>query len=147
MVLNILHISYLIDIRDADSFAGCRLTNSWWCNSFCTKPTLPCIFDRLPPWHNLLSARIQICNYGARLYMKCSPRVKLGTVSNSICGSNGSVQHATPSLREKVSLREQRMTHKILHTFHCPLYFLMTDCNTIERHNKDGMQLWGTLHH
>ena len=147
MLLNILHICYLNDIRDADSLAGCSLTNSWWCNSFCTKPTLPCIFHRLPSWHNFLSAWLQICNYGASRYTNCYPRVKCRTVSNSICGSDSSVQHFDPSLGKKVSLREQGMTHKILHTCHCPLHFLMVDWNLIQRHSKDGMQLWRTLHH
>ena len=48
---------------------------------------------------------------------------------------------------EKKFLRDQTMTHKILHTCHCPLHFLMTDWDPIERHSKDGMQLWRTLHH
>ena len=135
------------DIRDADSRAGCSITNSWSFNSFCTKPTLPCIFGRLPSWYNFLSARLQVCNYGASFYTNCSPRVKLRAVLNSICGRNGSDQQADPSLREKVSLREQRMTHKILHTCHCPLQFLKTDCNPIERDSKDGMQFLRTLHH
>ena len=147
MLLNILHMSYLNDIRDADSRAGCSLTNSCWCNSFCTKPTFPCIFDPFPSWYNFLSARLQIRNYRASLYTNCSPRVKLRTVPNSICGSNGNVQHADLSLGEKVSLREQRMTHKILHTCHFPLHFLVTDCNPIERQSKNGMQLWRTFRH
>ena len=144
MLPNILHFSY---IRNAISRAGCSPTNSWWCNSFCTTPTLPCIFHRFPPWYNFLSARLQIYNYGASLYTKCSPRVRLQTVPNSICGSDGSVQYRDPSLGEKVSLREQGMTHKTLHTCHCPLQFLMVDCNPIQRHSKDGMQLARTLHH
>ena len=123
MLLIILHISYLNDIRDRDSRAGCSLTNSWWCNSFRTKPTLPCIFDHLPSWYNFLSARLQICKYGAIIYTNRSPKVKLRTVPNSICGSDSSVQHADPSLGVKVSLREQRMMQKILHTCNCPFTF------------------------
>ena len=71
----------------------------------------------------------------------------LSKLSNSICGSDSSVQHADPSLREKVSLREQKLTHKILHTCYCPLHFLMVYCNPIQRCSKDGMQLGRTLHH
>ena len=37
MLLNILDISHLNVIRDADWRMGRSLTNSWWCNSFCTK--------------------------------------------------------------------------------------------------------------
>ena len=81
MLLNILHISYLNDIRNADNLAGCSLTNSCWGNSFCAKATFPCIFDRFPPWYNFLSARLQICNYGASFYTKCSPRVKTSNCS------------------------------------------------------------------
>ena len=147
MLLNILHISYLNDIREADSRAGCSLTNSWWSNSFCTKPTLPRMFDHLPWWYNFLSVRFQIRNYRDSLYTNCSRRVKFETVSNNICGSNGSFQHADPSLGEKASLREQRMTQKNLHTCHCPLHYVMINCNPNEGHSKDGMQLWGTLHH
>ena len=147
MLLKILQNSYFNDIRDADSRQGRSLTNSWWHNSFCTKLTLPCIFDRVPSWYNSLSTRHQICNYGAIVYTICSPRVKFRTVLNSICDNDSIVQHADPRLGEKVSLREQRMTHKILHTSHCHLHFLMTDCNPIERHNKDEMQLWRTPHH
>ena len=85
-----------------------------------------------------LSARLQICNYGASLYTNCSPTVKLRTVPNSICCSNGIVQHADPSLEEKIPLREQRMTHKILRTCHCPLHLLMTDCNPLRDTVKTG---------
>ena len=48
---------------------------------------------------------------------------------------------------EEKFLCKQRMTHKVLHTCYCPLHFLMVDCNTIQRHSKNGMQLWGTAHH
>ena len=145
MLLKILNISHL-NIKDADSRAGYSLTNNWWCNSFCTKPALPCVFDCLPSRHNFLSTRLKIGKYGAAFYSNCSPRVKLRTVSNKICGSNGSVYHADHSLREKVSLCEYRMTQKILHTCYCNLHFLMLGCNPIERHSKDGMQLWGIPH-
>ena len=67
-----------------------------------------------------------------------------GTAS---AGSGSSVQHDDPSLGKKVSLREQRMTNRILHTCHCSVHFLMTDWNPIERLSKDGMQLRRTLHH
>ena len=147
MLCNITHISYLNDIRDADSRSGYSLPSSWWGNSFGTEPTLSCIFHRLPPWHNFLSARLQICNYGASLYTDSSPRVKLWTIPHSILSSDSSVQHADPSLREKVSLCEQGMTHKILHTRHCPLHLLMVNCNPIYWDSKDGMQFGRTLHH
>ena len=91
MLLIILNISHLNDIGDADSRAGCSLTDSWGCNSFCTKPALTCIFHCLPSWHNFLPTRLKIGNYGANLYTNCSPRIKLRTLSNSNCGSNGSV--------------------------------------------------------
>ena len=39
MLPHILNISHLNNIRDADSHAGRSLTNSWKCNSFCTKPS------------------------------------------------------------------------------------------------------------
>ena len=106
MLRHILHIPYLNDIRDADSRSGCSLTNSWWGNCFGTEPTLPCIFHRFPPWCNFFAARLQIGNYRASLYTDSSPRVKPSIVSNSICGSESSVQHNDPSLREKASLCE-----------------------------------------
>ena len=69
---------------------------------------------------------------GASLYTDSSPRVKRRTIPHSICGSDSSVQHADPSLREKVSLCEQGMTHKILHTRHCPFHFLMVNFSPIQ---------------
>ena len=86
--------------------------------------------------HDVLSAIT-----GASLYSNCSPRVKVEAVSNRICGSNGNVQHADSSLREKVSLCKYMMTHKILHTRYCPIHLLMTDSKPIERHSIDGKQL------
>ena len=84
---------------------------------------------------------------GASLYSNRTLRVKFRTVSNSIRGSNGSVQPADRSLREKVPLCDKRMKHKNLHTCYCPLRFLMVDSNPIERHSKDRMHLRGTPHH
>ena len=76
-----------------------------------------------------------------------SLRAKLGAASNSICGSDGSVQHAKPSLRGEMSLAEQRLTHKILDTCDFPHHFLIVDCNSIQRHSTDGMRLRLTPQH
>ena len=52
-----------------------------------------------------------------------------------------------PVSDKKTSLCEQGITHKVLHTRHCPLHFLMVDCNPIQRYSKDEMQLRRTPHH
>ena len=96
---------------------------------------------------DFLPARLQIGNYGASLYINSSPRVKPSTVWNRICRSDSSVQHVDPSLREKASLCEKGMTHKILHTRNCPLHLRMVNGNPIQRHSKEGMQLRRTRHH
>ena len=147
MLRLILHIPYLNDIRDADSRSGRTLTDSWWGNGFGTEPSLPCILHRLPLWHNFIAARLQIGNYGASLYINSSLRVKPSPVSNSICGSDSSIQHADRSLREKASLCEQGMTHKTLHTRHCPLHLLMVNGNPIQRHSKERRQPWRNPRH
>ena len=68
------------------------------------KPTLLCISQRLPSCYDFFSARFQFCNYGSSVYTNSSPRVRLSTIPNSICGSDSSVQHANPSLRESFFL-------------------------------------------
>ena len=90
---------------------------------------------------------LKIGYHGTSLYSNRSSRVKLEAVLSSICGSNGSVQHADSSLRERVSLCEKKMTHKISNTCSCPIHLLIIDRNPIERHSKDGMPLWRTPHH
>ena len=111
-----INISYLINIRNADSRAGCILTNSRSCNSICNKPTLPCIFSCLPRQQNFLPIRFEIGDHGAKLHSNSSQSVKLGAVPNSICGNNGSFQPANPNTREEIYLDDWRMTHKILDT-------------------------------
>ena len=114
---------------------------------FLHQTIVPCILDRLPSQHDFLPTRLKTGYHGDNLYSNSSPRVKLGVMSNRICGSNGSVQQADSSLREKASLCESRVTHKILNTCYCPIHLPMVDSNPIERHNKDGMQLWRITHH
>ena len=52
-----------------------------------------------------------------------------------------------PVSDKKTSLCERGMTHKVLYTRHCLLHLLMVDCNPIQRHSKDGMQLRRTPYH
>ena len=108
---------------------------------FTPRQLIPCILDCLPSQHNFLPTRLKFGYHRASLYSNCSPSVKRGAMSNSICGSNGKVQHADSSLREKVSRCKKRMTHKILQTHFCPIQFFMTDSKPIERHSKGGVQL------
>ena len=49
VLVDILDVSHLNNIRDRYSRSGRSLTNPWWCNTVCTKPTFPCILDWLPP--------------------------------------------------------------------------------------------------
>ena len=77
MFFNILNISHLNNIRDADSRAGNNLTNSWRCNTFCTKPSFPCILDCLPSQHDFLPTRLKIGYNGASLWSSRCPGVKL----------------------------------------------------------------------
>ena len=143
--LDILIISHFYNIRDAYSRAERSLTNSWWCNSFCTKPSHLCILDCFPSEHDFLPTRIKIGYHGASLYTNCFSGLRLRVVSNSICGSNVSVQHADSGLREEVSLCEWRMTHNILNTCYRPIHLLMINSNPFEKHSEDGMQLWRPL--
>ena len=147
MLCHILHIPYLDDIIDADTCSGRSLTDNWWGNGFGTEPMLPCIFHRLPPWWNFLAARLQIGNYGASFHTNCSPRIKPSTILNSICGSDSSVQHANSNLREKFLCVNRGWRTKSCTHATAPFTLLMVDCNPIQRHSKDGMQLWRTPHH
>ena len=142
----ILNVSHLNNNRNTDSRAGRSLTNRWRGNTVCTKPTLPCIFECVPPQRNFLHRGHPIGDYGANLHSNSSPIVKLVAVLNNVCGSNSIFQQSELNLKEGVSVCKFRVEHEILDTSSCSFHCLMVDRNSIERHAEDEMRLRWTFH-
>ena len=89
----------------------------------------------------------QINDYSACLHSKSLPKFQFRAVLKWVSASNNCTEHGDPWLKEKASLRNWRITHKIVYACNGPVHLLMVNCKIIEWHCNLGERFRRTPHY